>query len=75
MEAMFLPNHLKKATTHFDNIVRGRLEKCENADQMLEILAQEYDLTKKLGVFTKTVFIQGLKSAVGMIDPEIKDGI
>jgi len=42
---------------------------------MLEILAQEYDLTKKLGVVTKTVFIQGLKSAVGMIDPEIKDGI
>lgn len=72
---MFLPNHLKKANTHFDNVVRARLEKSANADQMLEILAQEYDLSKPLGIVTKSVFIQGLKSAVGLLDPEVKDGI
>ena len=57
--------------THFDARVKARLLHSSNAAQMLRILNEEYDLHDNLGPIAKIAFIQGLRAAVKMIQPNI----
>jgi hypothetical protein len=58
--------------THFDIVVKEELAGCDNADQMLHVLSSNYDLRKPLGGITKAAFTIGLRTAVGMLRPEVK---
>ena len=58
--------------THFDIVVKEELASCGSADEMLEVLAKNYDLRKPLGGLTKAAFTIGLRTAVGMLRPEVK---
>jgi hypothetical protein len=58
--------------THFDIVVKEELASCTSADEMLHVLAKNYDLRKPLGGITKTAFTIGLRTAVGMLRPEVK---
>ena len=61
----------KPAISHFDDIVRGELDMCTTAEDMLIVLARNYDLRKKLGPITRLAFMQGLRQAVVLLDPEL----
>jgi hypothetical protein len=58
--------------THFDIVVKEELASCGSADEMLDVLAKNYDLRKPLGGLTKAAFTIGLRTAVGMLRPEVK---
>ena len=58
--------------THFDIVVKEELASCTSADEMLHVLSKNYDLRKPLGGITKAAFTIGLKTAVGMLRPEVK---
>jgi hypothetical protein len=60
---------------HFDQVVNLRLAKCKSADEMLEVLNQEFDLSGKLGIATSVVFAKALRQAVFMLQPPVKNGI
>jgi hypothetical protein len=57
--------------THFDIVVKEELNSCTSAEDMLMVLARNYDLRKPLGGITKTAFTIGLRTAVGMLRPEV----
>jgi len=57
---------------HFDTVVKGRLQQCETAEAMLDVIAEEFVLTEKLGLVAHLAFMQGLRAAVTMIKPPIK---
>ena len=57
--------------THFDIVVKEELAGCTSAEDMLLVLARNYDLRKPLGGITKTAFTIGLRTAVGMLRPEV----
>jgi hypothetical protein len=40
---------------------------------MLIVLARNYNLRKKLGPITRLAFMQGLRQAVVMLDPDINE--
>ena len=61
----------KPAISHFDNFVREELDACTTAEDMLVVLARNYDLRKKLGPITRLAFMQGLRQAVVLLDPEV----
>lgn len=61
----------KPAISHFDDFVRGELDMCTTAEDMLIVLARNYDLRKKLGPITRLAFMQGLRQAVVLLDPEL----
>jgi len=58
--------------THFDIVVKEELASCGSAEDMLHVLAKNYDLRKPLGGLTKAAFTIGLRTAVGMLRPEVK---
>ncbi len=58
--------------THFDIVVKEELAGCGSADEMLHVLAKNYDLHKPIGGLTKAAFTIGLRTAVGMLRPEVK---
>ena len=60
---------------HFDKVVAVRLGKCKTAEEMLEVLHQEFDLSGKLGIATSIVFAKALRQAVFMLQPPVKNGI
>ena len=57
--------------THFDIVVKEELNSCTSAEDMLMVLARNYDLRKPLGGITKAAFTIGLRTAVGMLRPEV----
>jgi len=57
---------------HFDIVVKEELASCTSADEMLDVLAKNYDLRKPLGGITKAAFTIGLRTAVGMLRPEVR---
>ena len=57
--------------THFDIVVKEELASCTSADEMLSVLAKNYDLRKPIGGITKAAFTIGLRTAVGMLKPEV----
>lgn len=61
----------KPAINHFETVVRFELDRCRNAEEMLTVLAHSYDLKKPMGSITRLAFIQGLRMAVGMLNPEV----
>lgn len=61
----------KPAISHFDAYVREELDACTTAEDMLVVLARNYDLRKKLGPITRLAFMQGLRQAVVLLDPEL----
>jgi hypothetical protein len=63
----------KPAINHFDTIVREELDVCTTAEDMLIVLARNYNLRKKLGPITRLAFMQGLRQAVVMLDPDINE--
>ena len=48
-----------------------KLKECETAKQMLELILDNYDLSKPLSLFTKMAFIKGLLMGFKMLG--IKD--
>jgi hypothetical protein len=64
-----------KSINHFETVVRQELDMCTTAEDMLFVLARNYDLRKKLGPITRLAFMQGLRQAVVMLNPEINDSI
>lgn len=60
---------------HFDKVVAARLGKCKSAEEMLEVLHQEFDLSGKMGVATSIVFAKALRQAVYMINPPVKSAV
>jgi len=64
-----------KSINHFETVVRQELDMCTTAEDMLFVLARNYDLRKKLGPITRLAFMQGLRQAVIMLNPEINDSI
>ena len=63
----------KPAINHFDTIVREELDACTTAEDMLIVLARNYNLRKKLGPITSLAFMQGLRQAVVMLDPDVNE--
>jgi hypothetical protein len=63
----------KPAINHFDTHVREELDACTTAEDMLIVLARNYNLRKKLGPITRLAFMQGLRQAVIMLDPDINE--
>jgi hypothetical protein len=63
----------KPAINHFDTIVREELDACTSAEDMLIVLARNYDLRKKLGPITRLAFMQGLRQAVVMLNPDVNE--
>jgi len=63
----------KPAINHFDNIVREELDACTTAEDMLIVLARNYDLRKKLGPIMRLAFMQGLRQAVVMLNPDVNE--
>ena len=61
----------KPAISHFDANVYHELDACNTAEDMLIVLARNYDLRKKLGPITRLAFMQGLRQAVVLLDPEL----
>ena len=61
----------KPDISHFDAYVREELDACTTAEDMLIVLARNYDLRKKLGPITRLAFMQGLRQAVVLLDPEV----
>jgi len=61
----------KPNISHFDDVVRGELDMCTTAEDMLIVLARNYDLRKKLGPITRLAFMQGLRQAVILLDPAL----
>ena len=57
--------------THFDIVVKEELASCTSADEMLNVLAKNYDLRKPIGGITKAAFTIGLRTAVGMLKPDV----
>jgi hypothetical protein len=57
--------------THFDIVVKEELASCTSAEDMLIVLARNYDLRQPLGGLTKAAFTIGLRTAVGMLRPEV----
>jgi len=57
--------------SHFDIVVKEELNSCTSAEDMLLVLARNYDLRKPLGGITKAAFTIGLRTAVGMLRPEV----
>lgn len=60
---------------HFDKVVAPRLSKCASAEEMLEVLNQEFDLSGKMGIATSIVFSKALRQAVYMINPPVKSAV
>jgi hypothetical protein len=60
---------------YFDRYVADELATCETAEQMLTVLAHHYKLDKKLGIITHLAFRQGLKQAVAMLRPEVRNSV
>jgi hypothetical protein len=63
----------KPAINHFDTIVREELDACTTAEDMLIVLARNYDLRKKLGPIMRLAFMQGLRQAVVMLNPDVNE--
>jgi hypothetical protein len=63
----------KPAIEHFDVVARHELDACTTAEDMLIVLARNYDLRKKLGPITRLAFMQGLRQAVIMLSPDINE--
>jgi len=51
--------------------VYHELNACTTAEDMLLVLAQNYNLRKKIGPITRLAFMQGLRQAVVLLDPEL----
>jgi hypothetical protein len=60
-------------TKHFNTVVFKRLETCNTAGEMLAVIESEYELNQQLGPISKLAFMQGLRAAVTMIKPPIKN--
>ena len=60
---------------YFDEVVAAKLQACNTAGEMLQVLNKEYELTQSLGFATKFAFQAGLRAAVSMIQPPIKNGV
>jgi hypothetical protein len=63
----------KPAINHFDTIVREELDACTTAEDMLIVLARNYNLRKKLGPIMRLAFMQGLRQAVVMLNPDVNE--
>lgn len=63
----------KPAINHFDTHVREELDACTTAEDMLIVLARNYDLRKKLGPIMRLAFMQGLRQAVVMLNPDVNE--
>ncbi len=61
------------SNNYFQNEVEPALAECKNAEQMLEVLYEAYDLSKPLGSITHLAFRQGLRTAIKMLNPEAKN--
>lgn len=57
--------------THYDIVVKEELASCTSAEDMLKVLAKNYDLRKPLGSITKAAFTIGLRTAIAMLKPEV----
>jgi hypothetical protein len=63
----------KPAIDHFERVVREELNMCTSAEDMLIVLARNYDLRKKIGPITRLAFMQGLYQAVVLLNPDINE--
>ena len=63
----------KPAINHFETVVREELNMCTSAEDMLIVLARNYDLRKKIGPITRLAFMQGLYQAVVLLNPDINE--
>lgn len=58
---------------HFDKVVAAKLDECRTAGEMLAVLHKEFDLSQPIGFASKLAFRAGLRTAVNMIQPPIRN--
>ena len=50
-----------------NNMLDNDLSKCQNMEQVLEVVNKHYDLTKPFGIATKILVVTGVKKILDII--------